>query len=498
VWLVKKAGSEKSMDENVSEPSPDAPGGTLSDVAQPERVNTGAPRKSKVRARLAKGVSLVGLVIVVLLLWHFLGAKTDKAASRPRSEVIPVEIVAATQMDVPVQIKSIGNVEPVSTIAVRSQIPGTLQAVRFTPGQEVKKGDLLFMIDPRPLQAALSQAEANLAKAMAAVSQGKNVVARDQATATNSRTIAKRDLQLVEAGVVSREEYDNAVAKADADDATVRADQNSVATLDAAAKAEQANVSNAVVQLSYTSIRAPLTGKTGNLVTTTGNLIQANDPTPMVTITQAAPVYVTFTVPEQDLLRIRQYANSVAFKTEVSIPGDEANPPQQGKLSLVDNTVDTTTGTIRLKATLDNGDRKLFPGLFVNVVLTLGVQREAVVVPSQAVQIGQDNSYVYVAKPDMTAEVRVVKTGTNLNNLTVIEEGIKAGEQVITDGQLKLVPGATVQAKSAQPKSGKQGAGSANQGSNAQPAVGGAPTANPQPTNGYSKQGDSTGGKRGP
>ncbi len=488
------------MSENVSEPSPNGPG-ELRDRRPSGSERVPARRGDKLRARIVQGVSLLGLVIVILLLWHFLGAKSDKAASRPRSEVIPVEMAAATQMDVPVQIKSIGNIEPLSTIAVRSQIEGTLQAVRFTPGQEVKKGDLLFVIDPRPLQSALGEAEANLAKAMAAVSQGKNVVARDQATATNSRTILKRDVQLVEAGVISREEYDNAAAKAQADEATVRADQSSVATLEAAAKAEQASVNNARVQLGYTSIRAPLGGKTGNLVTTAGNLIRANDTTPMVTITQAAPVYATFTVPEQDLLRIRQYANSGDFKTEVSIPGDEANAPQQGKLSLVDNTVDTTTGTIRLKATLANSDRKLYPGLFVNVVLTLGLQREAVVVPSQAVQIGQDNSYVYVVKPDMTAEVRNVKTGTSINNMTVLEDGIKPGEQVVTDGQLKLVPGATVQPKSGQPKTGQQGSGSGNRGGgNTNPGAGANPGASSNAGTGSpsDKQGYGGSSKRGP
>jgi multidrug efflux system membrane fusion protein len=236
------------------------------------------------------------------------------------------------------------------------------------------------------------------------------------------------------------------------------------------------------------------------LVTTAGNLIRANDTTPMVTIAQAAPVYVTFAVPEQDLLRIRQYADSGDFRTEVVIPGDETHPAQ-GKLSLVDNTVDTTTGTIRLKATLDNNDRSLYPGLFVNVVLTLGLQRAAVVVPSQAVQIGQDNSYVYVVKPDMTVEVRNVKTGTNANNMTVIEDGIKPGEQVVTDGQLKLVPGAAVQAKTAQSGSGQQGAGSGKQpngntspGSRANPGAGGKPgSANPSGNQGYG-----TSGKRGP
>ena len=487
------------MSESASKPLPDVPVDELNNATPSGRAEVAPSSKDKIRARVVQGVSLLGLVIVILLLWHFFGDKSNKAANRPLREVVPVEMAAATQMDVPVQIKSIGNIEPLSTIAVRSQIEGTLQSVRFTPGQEVKKGDLLFVIDPRPLQAALSQAVANLAKAMAAVSQGKNVVARDQATATNSRTIVKRDAQLIEGGVISREEYDNAVAKAQADEATVRADQSSVSTLEAAAQAEQANVNNARVQLSYTSIRSPLSGKTGNLVTTAGNLIRANDTTPMVTITEAAPVYVTFSVPEQDLLRIRQYANSGDFKTEVSIPGDEANAPQQGKLSLVDNTVDTTTGTIRLKATLENNDRKLYPGLFVNVVLTLGVQREAVVIPSQAVQIGQDNSYVYVVKPDMTAEVRNVKTGTSFNNMTVIEEGINPGEQVVTDGQLKLVPGVTVQPKTAQPKPGQQRAGAINRpAENTNSDASSVSRSNPGGTTPSDKQGYGGSGKRGP
>src|SRR6266566_2394744 len=333
------------MSENVSEPSPNGPG-ELRDRRPSGSERVPARRGDKLRARIVQGVSLLGLVIVILLLWHFLGAKSDKAASRPRSEVIPVEMAAATQMDVPVQIKSIGNIEPLSTIAVRSQIEGTLQAVRFTPGQEVKKGDLLFVIDPRPLQSALGEAEANLAKAMAAVSQGRNVVAKDQATATNSRTILKRDAQLIEGGVISREEYDNAVAKAQADEATVRADQSSVSNLIAAQKAEQAAVESARVELSYTTIRAPITGKTGNLAVTNGNLVRANDTTAMVTITQSAPIYVTFSVPEKDLIRIRQYSGANGFVVQVVIPGDEANPGM-GRLSLVDNTVDVSTGMVR-------------------------------------------------------------------------------------------------------------------------------------------------------
>ncbi len=420
--------------------------------AQPEVVKQSTNKlaigsRRRTRSRLAQVIGAVCLILLFLLAWHFLGDKTEQAANKSRAEVVPIEMATATQQSVPIQIKSIGNVEALSTVSVRSEITGTLQTVNFTPGQDVKKGALLFVIDPRPLQAALNQAEANLLKAMAAVKQAQDIVAKDQATANNTRTIANRDRSLIEAGVISREEYDNAVSAAQANDATVRADQSSVANLQAAVKAEQATVDNARVQLSYSNIRAPISGKTGNLAITAGNLVPANNTTPLVTITQMAPTYVTFAVPEQDLLRIRQYSGSTGFKTEVVIPGDESHPAQ-GSISLLDNTVDTTTGTIRLKATFANADGKLFPGQFVNVVLTLGMLDNAVVVPSQAVQVGQDSTFVYVVKQDMAAEVRKVKTGTTFDNMTVIEQGLEAGEQVVTDGQLRLVPGIKVQAKS--------------------------------------------------
>jgi multidrug efflux system membrane fusion protein len=398
---------------------------------------------------------------VLVLVWYLFGSKPNKAANRQRAEVVPVEIGTATQSDVPIQIKSIGSVESISSVAVRSQVEGTLQAVHFTPGQEVKQGDPLFTIDPRPLQAMLAQASANLAKAVAAVDQGKQVLAKDQAGAVNARTIMRRDATLIENGVISREEYDNAVAASQAADATVRADQSAVDSLNAAAKAEQANVRNAQLQLGYANIRAPISGKTGNLVVTTGNLVRANDTTPMVTITQSSPIYVTFTVPEPDFLRIREYASHPDFHTEVSIPGSSQGA-QQGKLSLIDNTVDTSTGTIRLKATFENSDRLLYPGLFANVTLTLGTEQQAVVIPSQAVQIGQDNSFVYAVKPDMTVEVRNIKTGPSYNEMIVIEDGLKPGDKVVTDGQLRLVPGAAVQAKDQQRNGQQRNTGAAN------------------------------------
>ena len=436
------------MTEEMSEQTAAA----ISDGAeeQPEVGKSNSAReKSKTRSRLGQLFALLFLLLLTFLAWHVLSDKSNQAATRPRAETVPVELAPATQRDVPIEIKTIGNVEALSTIAVRSQVEGTLQKIYFTPGQEVKNGTVLFTIDQRPLQAALSQANANLLKAVIAVRQGQDIVAKDQASAKNLRTIAKRDAILIEAGVISHEEYDTAVSAADSADAIVRADQSAVGNLQAAVKAEQANVDNAKVQLSYTSIRAPISGKTGNLAVTVGNLVRANDTSALITITSAAPIYATFAVPEQDLFRIKQYSGSGDFKTEAVIPGDESHHAV-GKLSLVDNTVDMTTGTIRLKATFENSDRRLYPGQFVNVVLTLGVKHDAVVVPAPAVQIGQDKSFVYVVKPDMTAEVRNIKPGETIGDLTVIDDGLQPGEQVVTDGQLRLAPGAKVQAKSRQ------------------------------------------------
>src|SRR3989442_12781359 len=457
------------MEEQVSREFPSAPAGHTSSA---EPLVAGTPlikpqRRSKTRARIVQIVSVLVLVLVLIFLWRFLGDRSSQrtAGAGGRSDVVPVEMAAVTQRDVPTVLKAIGNVEPLSTIAVRSQVEGTLQSVSFVPGQEVKKGAVLFQIDSRPLQAALSQAEANVLKAMAQVRQGQDIVAKDEAIANNDRVIAKRDANLLEAGVIAREQHDNDEAKLKADEATVRADQSAVANLQAAQKAEQAAVENARVQLSYTTIRAPIAGKTGNIAVTAGNLAQPNATTPMVTITQSAPIYVTFSVPERDLMRIRQSSGASGLTAEVEIPGDEANHVF-GKLSLVDNTVDVATGTVRLKATFQNDDRRLYPGQFVNVVLTLGIQNQAIVVPSQAVQIGQDKSFVYVVKADMTVETRTVKTGTTIENMTVIDDGLKPGEQVVTDGQLRLVPGAKVQTRGQGSGQGKQVGHGGGQGGN--------------------------------
>jgi multidrug efflux system membrane fusion protein len=458
-------------------------------AAKPAAVSD-APRSRKTRARIIQVVSIVLLIVVLVVLWRFLG---DRAAApgaggrggRGGGEAVPVEVASVTQQDVPIQIKSIGNVEAQSTVAVRSQVEGTLLTVGFVPGQEVQKGAVLFTIDPRPLQAQLSQAEANLLKSMAAVRQANDIVARDEATLANDRVITNRDAKLVEAGVIPREQYDNDMAKQRADEATVRADQSAVANLQAAQKAEQANVENARVQLSYTTIRAPISGKTGNLAVTAGNLVRANDTTAMITITTSSPIYVTFSVPERDLVRIRQASGKEGLDVQGEVPGDEANPVK-GRLSLVDNTVDPATGTVRLKATFINDDRRLYPGQFVNVLLTLGTASQAIVVPTQAVQIGQDKSFVYVAKADGTVEMRTVKTGTAVDTMTVVEDGLKPGEQVVTDGQLRLVPGAKYSVRG-------QGQGGRGQGGGQQ---GGPPSAT-NPNEGAQPGQGQGGGRRG-
>jgi len=453
-----------------------------------------APRPHKTRARIIQIVGIVLLVALLVVLWRVFGDRAAAPGAGGRGgrggggEAVPVEVASVTQQDVPIQIKSIGNTEAQSTVGIRSQVEGTLLTVGFVPGQEVQKGAMLFTIDPRPLQAQLSQAEANLLKSMAAVRQGNDIVARDEATLANDRVITGRDLKLVEAGVIPREQYDNDMAKQRADEATVRADQSAVANLQAAQKAEEANVQNARVQLSYTTIRAPISGKTGNLAVTAGNLVRANDTTAMVTITTSSPIYVTFSVPERDLARIRQASGKEGLDVQGEIPGEESNPVK-GRLSLVDNTVDPATGTVRLKATFFNEDRRLYPGQFVNVVLTLGTATQATVVPSQAVQIGQDKTFVYVVKADGTAEMRTVKTGTTAGTMTEIEDGLKPGEQVVTDGQLRIVPGAKVQVK---------GQGGGQRGDQSQGGQGGPPSAtNPndgQPGQGGQGQG---GGRRG-
>ncbi len=333
----------------------------------------------------------------------------------------PVPVLAAKVMvtNIPVQIDPppVGHVVPVQTVNVRPQIGGLISAVNFQEGQEVKQGDPLFTIDPRPMQAALEQAKASLQ--------------RDAAQLENSKIQFDRDQKLFAQNLISQDVFDTSKAAVDGMNGTVAADQ--------------ATVTNAELNLQYTDIRAPIAGRTGSLLFHAGNVVKSPDDV-LLTINQIHPIYVAFGVPEQFLPEIKREMRDHAIKVAASF--DHMTAPPQGELTFIDNSVDPTTGLILLKATFPNQDGALWPGQFVTLSLTLSELTNAVVVPSQAVQTGQNGSFVYIVKPDQTVEERPVTTSITYHGETVVEAGVRAGETVVTDGQLRLAPGVQVDIKS--------------------------------------------------
>ena len=343
---------------------------------------------------------------------------SDSAApGRDHKDAVPVTVATAVQRDIPVQLRAIGNVEPYSTVAVKSQVEGQLAQVHFAEGQGVKRGNLLFTIDPRPFEAALRQAEAT--------------VARDTAEARNAAVDAKRRTQLLAQGFVSRDEYDQSQTKA--------------ASSAAAVKADEAAVENARLQLQYCYIHSPIDGRVGQLLVHAGNVVEAND-TLLAVINQVHPIYVSFSVPEQQLPQIRQRAGAGKLAVQAFVP-QHGGSPVVGELSFINNTVDTTTGTVLLKALFQNDDETLWPGQFVDVAVTLAVQHDAVLVPAEAIQVGQQGQYVFVVAADDSAEVRAVVPGDRIAAEIVVTQGLTAGERVVTDGQIRLAPGLKVQIK---------------------------------------------------
>jgi multidrug efflux system membrane fusion protein len=362
----------------------------------------------------------------ILLLLAVPFVSSCSKAKQPPPRVVPVIAEVADKKSVPLQIKAIGNVEAYNTVSVKSQVNGEISEVFFREGQDVRQGKMLFRIDPRPFEAVLRQAEGALA--------------RDRAQAKNADEDSKRYAQLSSKGFVAKQEYDRVRTTADALNAVVQADE--------------AAVENARLQLEYTAIMSPIDGRTGAITVEKGNIVKAND-VPLVTINQITPIYVTFSVPEQELANVKRYQASGDLHVEVNIP-QSGHKPINGALSFIDNKVNTTTGTIVLKATFPNQDHALWPGQFVDVVMTLTTEKDRVIVPSQALQTGQQGQYVYVIKDDMTAELRVVTPGKLYGDWTVVEKGVAAGEKVVTDGQLRLVPGAKVEIKNAKPEEEKK------------------------------------------
>jgi multidrug efflux system membrane fusion protein len=330
---------------------------------------------------------------------------------------MPVALATAMREDVPIQVQAIGWAEAYATVTIRPQVEGQLTEIHFTEGQQVKIGDLLFTIDPRPFVAALRLAEANLLK--------------NQALAQDAEREANRVADLFTKNMAADRERDQARANSDAVRAQVQADQ--------------AVVENAKLRLEYCTIHSPIDGRTGARLVDVGNIVEANK-TALVTLNQLSPSYVAFSVAERHLSLIKQQMQAAPLAVEARF-ADEPSDPIIGRLAFVDNQVDTLTGMVRLKATFSNEDHRLWPGRFVNVALTISKQQDAVVVPTSAVQTGQRGAFVFVVRGDSTVELRPVTVGANVHEQTVLAEGVQAGEVIVTDGQLRLTPGAKVRSK---------------------------------------------------
>lgn len=359
-----------------------------------------------------------GGLIVSLAAILDLGGCTSQHADPPSAPAVPVTVARVARKSVPLAIEAIGSVLPYRTVSVEPQVTGQLLSVHFQEGQDVQKGDLLFSIEPASFRAALDQA------------QGK--LAHDKAQAVNSALILERTEHLYAEKVTSKEQLDQAQAVAAEDQAAVRTDE--------------AAVEYARLQLSYCSVYSPVDGRTGSLLVHPGNQVKANDQPVLVVINQVTPVYVAYSIPERYLPDVRKYMAKGSLAVEAVIP-DDPQRPEVGTATFMDNTVDRATGTIQLKATFPNRNRRLWPGQFVNTIVRLAEQTNAIVVPSQAIETGQKGTFVYVMKADQTAEIRPVTVERNAGADAVISAGLQPGETVVTDGQIMIFPGAHLQLK---------------------------------------------------
>jgi membrane fusion protein, multidrug efflux system len=362
-----------------------------------------------------RAVSTVALPAVLLAL----SACSAKTAETAPNLAVPVTVAKAVQKTVPINLTAIGTAEAFSTVSIKSQVNAILEEVHFKQGDFVTKGELLFTLDARPFQSAMAQAEANLA--------------RDQAQAELNQVQAARYEKLYTAGVAPKEQYDQMKASADAQQALVHADQ--------------AAVQSAKLQVQYCTIYSPTDGRTGALQVYPGNVVKENDVPILVVINQISPIFVDFSVPEQYLGVVKKYMSGGRLQIEATPYGETVS--EVGYLTFIDNNVDNTTGTIKLKGTFPNEDHRLWPGQFSTVSLRLAEEEKAIVVPAQAVQTGQSGDFIFVVKPDDTVESRPVKVARQLGSETVITSGIAPGDTVVTDGQLRLIPGIKVQVKQA-------------------------------------------------
>jgi membrane fusion protein, multidrug efflux system len=368
---------------------------------------------------LSIGLLVCGSLLAATSIFCGCSAKAtgNDAQKKVSSPPVPVVVAQAEAKDVPVELRNVGNVEAFATVTIRSQITGQITKIHFREGQEVKAGDLLFTIDPRPSEGALKQSQADLK--------------RDQAQLVSVKLEFERAKKLLENGIGSRDDYDKAEAAFHALEATIMSDE--------------AAVSRAKLQVEFTSIRSPIDGRTGNLMVKEGNIVKAPDDF-LVTINQVHPIYITFSVPEQELPAIRQRMKASQLMVEGEVPG-ELGEPARGELAFIDNVVDTTTGRIKLKAVFANTNDVLWPGQFLQTKLILRTLNHATVVPDEAIQSSQTGDFVFVVKADSTVQKRPVVIGLSRRGMTVVESGVNGGETVVTDGQLRLKDGSPVTAQ---------------------------------------------------
>jgi membrane fusion protein, multidrug efflux system len=372
------------------------------------------------KVNLTRISGLLGVLTILILN----AGCTTKTVQTANFFTVPVTVGKAEKKTVPIDLTAIGSASAYSTVSIESQVNAVLDDVHIKEGQFVRKGDLLFTLDARPFEAALAQARANLA--------------RDKAQAELDNVQAKRYEALYKAGVAAKEQYDQMQATADAQAAAVEADE--------------AAVQSAQLQLNYCKIYAPLDGRTGALQVYPGNIVKQNDTPVLIVINQVTPIYMTFSIPEQYLGEVQKFMARGSLEVNATPYGDTKS--ETGTLSFIDNSVDNTTGTIKLKATFANPDHRLWPGQFSVVSLRLAEDEDATVVPTQAVQTGQNGDFVYVVKADSSVEQRTVKVTRTIGGDTVISSGINPGDTVVTDGQLRLLPGMKVQVRNSGPAAG--------------------------------------------
>jgi membrane fusion protein, multidrug efflux system len=369
---------------------------------------------------MKRSCAQAALVVASLAALLWAGCATKTAQTAP-SFTVPVTVAKALEKTVPIELTAIGSADAYSNVSIKAQVNAVLDEVHIKEGQFVQKGDLLFTLDARPFEAALAQAQANLA--------------RDKAQAELNDVQAKRYAELYKAGVAPKEQLDQMQANADAQQAAVRADE--------------AAVESARLQLSYCKIYAPTSGRTGALQVYPGNIVKQNDVPVLIVINQVTPIYIDFSIPEQYLGSVDKFMKQGRLPVEATPYGD--TKPESGYLTFIDNTVDNTTGTIKLKGTFENADHRLWPGQFSTVTLRLAEDENATVVPSQAVQTGQSGDIIWVVRTDKTVEQRTVKVGRTVGAESVILSGVHPGETVVTDGQLRLIPDMRVQVTNPSP-----------------------------------------------